>query len=75
MAMATLPEELPVGPDRVPRARRIGESPGAARSLAACPRLRRSESATVLCVDKTGTLTVNQMSLVAMDAGTGLLDA
>jgi P-type Ca2+ transporter type 2C len=74
MAMATLPEELPVvltvflalGAWRISRSRVLTRRMPAVETLG---------SATVLCVDKTGTLTVNQMSLVAVDAGNGLFDA
>jgi Ca2+-transporting ATPase len=62
MAMATLPEELPVvltiflalGAWRISRHRVLTRRMAAVETLGA---------ATVLCVDKTGTLTLNQMSV------------
>jgi P-type Ca2+ transporter type 2C len=67
MAMATLPEEFPVvltvflalGAWRISRSRVLTRRMPAVETLG---------SATVLCVDKTGTLTANQMTLVALEA-------
>jgi Ca2+-transporting ATPase len=67
MAMATLPEEFPVvltvflalGAWRISRSRVLTRRMPAVETLG---------SATVLCVDKTGTLTANQMTLVAVEA-------
>ena len=73
MAMATLPEEFPVvltvflalGAWRISRSRVLTRRMPAVETLG---------SATVLCVDKTGTLTVNQMKLARLDAGGALFD-
>ena len=68
MAMATLPEEFPVvltvflalGAWRISRSRVLTRRMPAIETLGA---------ATVLCVDKTGTLTLNQMSLRELRVG------
>jgi len=68
LTMALLPEELPVvltvflglGAWRIARNRVLTRH---------VPALEMLGSATVLCVDKTGTLTQNQMSLAALHAG------
>ena len=73
MAMAVLPEELPVvltvfmalGAWRMSRARVL------TRNL---PAIEMLGAATVLCVDKTGTLTRNQMEVTRLFAGGELLD-
>ena len=70
LAMATLPEEFPVvltvflalGAWRISRSRVLTRRMPAVETLGA---------ATVLCVDKTGTLTANQMTLRRMVSGTG----
>jgi len=67
LAMATLPEEFPVvltvflalGAWRISRSRVLTRRMPAIEMLGA---------ATVLCVDKTGTLTLNQMTLKLLDA-------
>ena len=62
MAMATLPEELPGGADDFSCAGRMADF--AKRVLTRrCPAIETLGAATVLCVDKTGTLTMNQMSV------------
>jgi Ca2+-transporting ATPase len=74
MAMATLPEELPVvltvflalGAWRISRNRVLTRRMPAIETLGA---------ATVLCVDKTGTLTLNQMTLAALEVDGVRLDA
>ncbi len=66
MAMATLPEEFPViltvflalGAWRISRSKVLTRRMPAVETLGA---------ATVLCVDKTGTLTLNQMTLAALE--------
>ena len=73
MAMATLPEEFPVvltiflalGAWRISRNRVLTRRMPAVETLGA---------ATVLCTDKTGTLTLNQMSVRQLYAGGMLLD-
>jgi Ca2+-transporting ATPase len=73
MAMAVLPEELPVvltvfmalGAWRMSRVRVLTRNMPAIEMLGA---------ATVLCVDKTGTLTRNQMEVTRLFAGGELLD-
>jgi len=68
MAMATLPEEFPVvltvflalGAWRISRSNVLTRRMPAIETLGA---------ATVLCVDKTGTLTLNQMTLRRLEAG------
>jgi Ca2+-transporting ATPase len=73
MAMAVLPEELPVvltvfmalGAWRMSRVRVL------TRNL---PAIEMLGAATVLCVDKTGTLTRNQMEVTRLFAGGELLD-
>ncbi|MCK6502129.1 cation-translocating P-type ATPase [Myxococcota bacterium] len=73
MAMATLPEEFPVvltvflslGAWRISRSHVLTRRMPAIETLG---------SATVLCVDKTGTLTQNQMTLRVLHAGAGPTD-
>jgi P-type Ca2+ transporter type 2C len=73
MAMATLPEELPViltvflalGAWRISRHRVLTRRMPAIETLGA---------ATVLCVDKTGTLTLNQMSVQQLFSDGGLFE-
>src|SRR4029077_14502186 len=73
LAMAILPEELPVvltvflalGAWRISRARVLTRQTPAIEALGA---------ATVLCVDKTGTLTLNQMTVRKLFAAGGTLD-
>jgi Ca2+-transporting ATPase len=73
LAMATLPEELPVvliiflamG------AWRISKKQVLTRRM---PAIETLGSATVLCVDKTGTLTMNRMSVSQLFAGGAFLD-
>jgi P-type Ca2+ transporter type 2C len=68
LAMATLPEEFPLvltvflvlGAWRISRSRVLARRSAAIEALGA---------ATVLCTDKTGTLTLNRMSVAAMQAG------
>ena len=70
LAMATLPEEFPVvltvflalGAWRISRSRVLTRRMPAVETLGA---------ATVLCVDKTGTLTANQMTLRRLVSGAG----
>jgi len=74
MAMATLPEELPVvltiflalGAWRISQNRVLTRHMPAVEMLGA---------ATVLCVDKTGTLTLNQMSVQQLAAGGTIFDS
>jgi Ca2+-transporting ATPase len=74
MAMATLPEELPVvltiflalGAWRISRNSVLTRRMPAVETLGA---------ATVLCTDKTGTLTLNQMSVRKLYSGGSLFDA
>ena len=74
MAMATLPEEFPVvltiflalGAWRISQSRVLTRRMPAVETLGA---------ATVLCTDKTGTLTLNQMSVRHLFAGGQLFDA
>jgi Ca2+-transporting ATPase len=74
MAMATLPEEFPVvltvflalGAWRIAQSRVLTRRVPAVEMLGA---------ATALCVDKTGTLTLNQMSISKLFAGGGFFDA
>jgi len=73
LAMAILPEEFPVvltvflalGAWRIARSRVLTRRMPAIEALGA---------ATVLCVDKTGTLTLNQMTLSRLDVDGRLLD-
>ena len=73
LAMATLPEELPVvltiflamGAWRISKKRVLTRRMPAIETLG---------SSTVLCVDKTGTLTLNRMSLSKLFAGGAFLD-
>jgi Ca2+-transporting ATPase len=73
MAMAILPEEFPVvltiflalGAWRISRFRVLTRRMPAVETLGA---------ATVLCTDKTGTLTLNQMSVRKLDAGGAVFD-
>ena len=73
LAMATLPEELPVvltiflamGAWRISRKQVLTRRMPAIETLG---------SATVLCVDKTGTLTMNRMTVSKLFAGAELLD-
>ncbi|OHB55046.1 MAG: ATPase [Planctomycetes bacterium GWF2_50_10] len=73
LAMATLPEELPVvltvflaiGAWRISRKNVLARRTGAVETLGA---------ATVLCVDKTGTLTLNQMSVKQMGVWDDVFD-
>ncbi len=73
MAMATLPEEFPVvltiflalGAWRISQKRVLTRRMPVIETLGA---------ATVLCVDKTGTLTQNCMSIQKLSNGTGILD-
>ncbi|WP_286679691.1 cation-translocating P-type ATPase [Methanobacterium sp. 42_16] len=73
LAMAILPEEIPVvltiflalGAWRISRKSVLTRSSHAIQALG---------STTVLCVDKTGTLTVNQMSVSKIFAGTDFYD-
>jgi Ca2+-transporting ATPase len=74
LAMATLPEEFPVvltiflalGAWRISQSRVLTRRVPAIETLGA---------ATVLCVDKTGTLTMNQMTISRLFAGGGFFDA
>ena len=68
LAMAILPEELPVvlAIFLALGARRLAMHKVLTRNV---PALEMLGSATVLCVDKTGTLTQNQMRLVQLHAG------
>ena len=74
MAMATLPEEFPVvlpiflalGAWRISQNRVLTRRTAAIETLGA---------ATVLCVDKTGTLTMNAMTISRLDAGGECFDA
>ncbi|HJW13890.1 MAG TPA: HAD-IC family P-type ATPase, partial [Thermoanaerobaculia bacterium] len=73
LAMSILPEELPVvltiflalGAWRISRKQVLTRRVAAIEALGA---------ATVLCVDKTGTLTVNRMSVARLAAAGGILD-
>ena len=73
LAMAVLPEEFPVvltvflalGAYRLSRARVLTRRMASVETLGA---------ATVLCVDKTGTLTENRMRVLALDEGGARLD-
>jgi Ca2+-transporting ATPase len=73
LAMALLPEELPVVLTIFLRlgAWRIAKNRVLTRHV---PALEMLGSATVLCVDKTGTLTQNRMTLAALHAGGRRLD-
>jgi len=73
LAMATLPEEFPVvltiflalGAWRISKQRVLTRRVPAVETLGAC---------TVLCVDKTGTLTMNSMTVKKIFAGGGFCD-
>ncbi|RPI34846.1 MAG: ATPase, partial [Nitrospiraceae bacterium] len=73
LAMATLPEEFPVvltiflalGAWRISKKQVLTRRVPAVETLGAC---------TVLCVDKTGTLTMNQMSVSSIFAGGAFCD-
>jgi len=73
MAMATLPEELPVVLTvfLALGAWRISQKQVLTRRM---PAIETLGAATVLCVDKTGTLTLNQMSVRRLSAGGELFD-
>jgi len=73
MAMATLPEEFPVVLTvfLALGAWRISRSNVLTRRM---PAIETLGSATVLCVDKTGTLTVNRMALRTLAAGGNAAD-
>ncbi len=73
LAMATLPEELPVVLSifLAMGAWRISKKQVLTRRM---PAIETLGSATVLCVDKTGTLTMNCMTLSKLFAGGELLD-
>ena len=73
LAMATLPEEIPVVLTifLALGAWRIGQKRVLTRRI---PAVESLGSATVLCVDKTGTLTLNQMTIARLYAAGGLLD-
>lgn len=68
LAMATLPEEFPLvltiflalGAWRISASRVLARRPAAVEALGA---------ATLLCTDKTGTLTINQMSVAKLTSG------
>jgi P-type Ca2+ transporter type 2C len=68
LAMATLPEEIPVVLTvfLALGAWRIGQKRVLTRRI---PAVESLGSATVLCVDKTGTLTMNRMSIARLYAG------
>ena len=74
MAMATLPEELPVVLTifLALGAWRISQKNVLARRM---PAVETLGAATVLCVDKTGTLTLNQMSVRQLQAGEEVFDS
>lgn len=73
LAMATLPEEFPVvltiflalGAWRISKKKVLTRRVPAVETLGAC---------TVLCVDKTGTLTMNSMTVKKIFAGSGFCD-
>jgi Ca2+-transporting ATPase len=73
LAMATLPEEIPVVLTvfLALGAWRISQKQVLTRSV---PAIETLGSATVLCVDKTGTLTLNQMSVAQLYSGGSMLD-
>ncbi len=73
LAMATLPEELPVVLTifLAMGAWRIAKKQVLARRM---PAIETLGSATILCVDKTGTLTMNRMTVSKLFAGGELLD-
>ncbi|MBP8304466.1 MAG: cation-translocating P-type ATPase [Phycisphaerae bacterium] len=73
MAMATLPEELPVVLTvfLALGAWRISKKQVLTRRM---PAIETLGAATVLCVDKTGTLTLNQMSVQRLYAGGAVFD-
>ncbi len=73
LAMATLPEELPVVLTifLAMGAWRISKKQVLTRRM---PAIETLGSSTVLCVDKTGTLTMNRMSLSKFFAGGAFLD-
>ncbi len=73
LAMATLPEELPVVLTifLAMGAWRISKKQVLTRRM---PAIETLGSATVLCVDKTGTLTMNRMSVSKLFAGGAFLD-
>jgi len=73
MAMAVLPEELPVVLTvfMALGAWRISQAHVLTRNM---PAIEMLGAATVLCVDKTGTLTRNQMEVTRLFAGGELLD-
>ena len=73
LAMATLPEELPVVLTifLAMGAWRISKKQVLTRRM---PAIETLGSSTVLCVDKTGTLTMNRMSVSKLFAGGELLD-
>jgi len=73
LAMATLPEELPVVLTifLAMGAWRISKKQVLTRRM---PAIETLGSSTVLCVDKTGTLTMNRMSVSSLFAGGAFLD-
>ena len=74
LAIALVPEEVPIllTVFLALGAFRIAKKQVLARRL---PAIESLGSATVLCTDKTGTLTENSMSIAAVDAGNGPVDA
>ncbi len=73
LAMATLPEEIPVVLTifLALGAWRIGQKRVLTRRI---PAVESLGSATVLCVDKTGTLTLNQMTIARLYSAAGFLE-
>lgn len=73
LAMATLPEELPVVLTifLAMGAWRISKKQVLTRRM---PAIETLGSSTVLCVDKTGTLTMNRMSVSSLFAGDDVID-